>query len=629
MTRSNRLNPLAGPSLVGLLCASLAACTGTISGQATSGAGGSSSGSGGSSTSSGGSGKGGSGSGTGGSSSVTGTGGSGNGSGTGNSSGTGTGNSSGTGTGGSGDADAGTSNAIVGQSDVIACVNGIAPTTQIPRMMDAQYDNVINDLLGVTALTSNSNLPPSSMLSPDSAGSLDAIGWNGYLTAAQAIAAQVMANTTNKAKFMSCDPTTNTTTCLTTTVQTFGRKAFRRPLTTTEVTSFMRLNSLTPAGTPAQVAQAILAAFLASPSFIMLPELNQTASGSSIQLNNYELATRLSFLYLNSTPDDTLATAANSTTLMTKAQILTQAKRLLGSPKATAMADAFTAYYLAIQNGSHWLNNTTHDATAYPAFTTSSYAPAMAEINSFFENVTLNGGAFKDLFLSNVGYVTKDTAALYGLTGTTYTTTPTQVSLDATKRPGFLTRVGFLSTFAHSDVTSPILRGAFITGRVFGINPGTPDAKFLMATPPAGTYTTERDAITAMVANQPCLGCHGTYINPPGFVLEHYNAVGTWQDTDPLGGTINGTADVYFSSTDTKTISSPSDLMTEISTLPNAQYTFAQDWVAFASNRNANANDACTVNTLSTSLAQSSYTIASMMADYTQADSFSLRTVGN
>src|SRR3954470_4452261 len=620
MTRANRLNPVAGLRLVGLLGVSLAACTGTIAGQP-SGTGGSSSstGTGGSS----------SGTGTGGSSSGTGTGGSSSRTGTGGSSNvTGTGGS-GPGHGGAGDVDAGMSTASVGQSNAIACVNGIAPTTQIPRMTDAQYDNVINDLLGVTALTSNSNLPPSAMLSPDSAGSLDTIGWNGYLTAAQAIAAQVMGNTTAKAKYMSCDPTTNTTTCLTTTVQTFGRKVFRRPLTTTEVTSFMRLNSLTPAGTPAQVAQAILAAFLASPSFIMLPEVNQAKSGSSFQLNNYELATRLSFLFLNSTPDDTLATAANSTTLMTKAQILTQAKRLLQSPKAASMATAFGQYYLAIQNGSHWLNNTAHDTTKYPAFTASSYAPAMAEINSFFQNITLNGGTFKDIFLSNVGYVTKDTAALYGLTGTTYTSTPTQVTLDATKRPGILTRVGFLSTFAHSDVTSPIFRGAFVTGRVLGINPGQPDAKFLLATPPDGNYTTQRDAITAMVANQPCLGCHGTFINPPGFVLEHYNAVGSWQDTDPLGGTINGTADVYFSSTDTKTISSPSALMTEISTLPNAQYTFAQEWVAFATNRNANGNDACTVNTLSTSLAQSSYTVASMMADYTQADSFSLRTAGN
>jgi hypothetical protein len=112
-------------------------------------------------------------------------------------------------------------------------------------------------------------------------------------------------------------------------------------------------------------------------------------------------------------------------------------------------------------------------------------------------------------------------------------------------------------------------------------------------------------------------------------VLEHYNSIGAWQDKDPLGGTIDGTADVYFSSTDTTTISSPKDLMTHISTLQNAQYTYAQNWVAFATGRNANANDACTVDTLTSSLAGSSYTISQMMADYTQADSFSQRTQAN
>ena len=253
----------------------------------------------------------------------------------------------------------------------------------------------------------------------------------------------------------------------------------------------------------------------------------------------------------------------------------------------------------------------------------------MAEIGSFFQNLTLNGGKFSDIFLSNTGYVTKDTAALYGLDATKYTSTATQVTLDATQRPGFLTRVGFLSTFSHSDVTSPIFRGAFISGRVLGINPGTPNPNFLSATPPPGNYTTERDAIAAMVAGQPCAGCHNTYINPAGFVLEHYNAVGTWQDTDPLGGAINGTADVYFNSSDTQTITSPLALMTALSTLSNAQYTYAQNWVSFASGRVANANDACTVDTLSGNLDQSSYTIASMMADYTQADSFSQRTMGN
>jgi hypothetical protein len=586
-----------------MLGVSLAACNGKI-GDASSGSGGSNN---------------------------SGSGGSGNGSGNGgsnNSGSGGSGNGSGTGSGGSSDVDGGTP-AEVGATNIITCSPGIAATSQIPRMTNSQYDNVIADLLGVTAVTSNSNQAPSAMLSPDSTGSLDTISWNGYQNSASAIAAQVFASTTTKANFMSCDPTTNTTTCLTNTIQTFGRKAFRRTLTSTEVTSFMRLNSLTPAGTPAQVAQAILTAFLQSPSFVMLPELTQTKSGSNYQLNSNEVATRLSFLFWNSVPDATLNTAADNNQLTTKAQILAQAQRLLQSSKASAMAKNFSEYYLAIQNGSHWTNNTTHDSTKYPAFTTNSYAPAMAEIDSFFQNVTLNGGAFQDIFLSNVGYVTKDTAAIYGLDASKYTSTPTQVTLDSTQRPGFLTRAGFLSTFAHYDVTSPILRGAFITGRVFGINPGTPNPAFINATPPAGNYTTQRDAIEAMVANQPCKGCHSTYINPPGYVLEHYNSIGSWQDNDPLGGSINGTADVYFSDSDTKTISSPKDLMTEISTLKNAQYTYAQEWVAFATGRVANANDACTVDTLSGNITKSGYTISNMMADFTQADSFSQRTQGN
>jgi hypothetical protein len=614
--------------LVGVLGVSLAACNGQIGGGSSSGAGGSNnSGSGGSNNSGNGgsnnSGKGGS--------NNSGNGGSSN-SGNGGSSNSGNGGSSNSGNGGSSSGSGGDTSVQVGESNIITCSPGIANTSQIPRMMDAEYDNVIKDLLGVTALTANSNQPPSALLSPDSGGSLDAIGWNGYQSAASMIAAQVFASSTTKANFMSCDPTTNTASCLQTTIQTFGRKAFRRTLTSTEVTSFMRLNSISgvsPAPTGNQVAQAILQAFLESPSFIMLPELSQTKSGSNYALSSTEIATRLSFLFWNSIPDATLNTAADGNMLTTKAQILSQAQRMLKDAKAQGMATNFAQFYLAIMNGSHWSNNTTHDSSKYPQWSSASYSPAMSEITSFFQNATLNGGKFSDLFLSNVGYVTKDTAAIYGLDATKYNSTPQQVTLDSTQRPGFLTRVGFLSTFAHYDVTSPIFRGAFITGRVFGINPGTPNPAFINMTPDTTNATTERQAIEGLVGNQPCQSCHGTYINPPGFVLENYNSIGAWQTTDPLGGAINSTADVYFNSNDTTTISTPKDLMTHISTLQNAQYTYATNWVTFASGRNANANDACTVNTLTTNLAGSSYTISQMMADYTQADSFSQRTQAN
>ena len=65
--------------------------------------------------------------------------------------------------------------------------------------------------------------------------------------------------------------------------------------------------------------------------------------------------------------------------------------------------------------------------------------------------------------------------------------------------------------------------------------------------PPAGDYTTNREAIEALTKASPCNACHTTKVNPPGFVLERYNAVGAWQDTDPLGGAINSTAEVIFS----------------------------------------------------------------------------------
>ena len=76
---------------------------------------------------------------------------------------------------------------------------------------------------------------------------------------------------------------------------------------------------------------------------------------------------------------------------------------------------------------------------------------------------------------------------------------------------------------------------------------GHPDPPFIGMKPPRATYTTERAATEALTKNAPCNSCHTTKVNPPGFVLERYNAIGAWQDTDPRGGAINSTAEVYFS----------------------------------------------------------------------------------
>jgi hypothetical protein len=253
----------------------------------------------------------------------------------------------------------------------------------------------------------------------------------------------------------------------------------------------------------------------------------------------------------------------------------------------------------------------------------------MAELDAFFADLVVNGGTFHDLYNSPNGFVTKNTASIYGVTSTA--TTPTKMALDATKRPGFLSRVGFLSTYAHDTTSSPILRGAFITQQVLAIPVGDPDPSFINMTPPVMNYTTNRQAMETLTMGAPCNSCHTTKVNPPGFVMERYSAIGAWQDTDPLGGAINSTADVTLSTSPmvTKTLTAPSELMTEIGNAPNAQRHYAEKFVSFAAGRSPNQNDTCIVDTLSTNMATPTYTVASMMADYTQADSFRLRTLGN
>jgi hypothetical protein len=420
---------------------------------------------------------------------------------------------------------------------------------------------------------------------------------------------------------------------LTNTIKTFGRKAFRRPVTDAEVTNLSRFNSLTPKGTSDQVAESVLFGMLASPNFISIPEIGQTMEGSSFKLTSYEVAARLSFLIWNSVPDDMLSSAADSDSLTTSAAIRTQALRMLQSPKAKGIASSFHRTYAQIMNGSHWTNNNMHTASPWvqaSSTVSGSYADAMTELDLLFADIVVNGGTFSDLFTSPAAYVSKNTASIYGVTSND-ATPKTKSMLDATKRPGFLTRVGFLSTFSHDTTSSPILRGAFITQSVLAIPVGDPDPSFIGMTPPAMNYTTYRQAMETLTMNAPCNGCHTQKVNPPGFAMEHYNAMGAWQDKDPLGGNINSTADVIISTVPavTKTVNNASELMSEIAKAPNAQRNYAEKFVSFATGRVPNSQDTCIVDTLSTNLATSGYTVANMMADYTQSDSFRLRTLGN
>lgn len=508
--------------------------------------------------------------------------------------------------------------------DPSICVPGIPATSQIPRLLNREYENAVRDLLGVTSLD---GAAVSAALVGDFTGPMTAPAWQVYQDVGAKIAAQVMAGA-NKAKFIACDPAAAG--CLKTTIQTFGRKAFRRTLSDEEVAAFETLEKTTPAGTPAQVAEAILNAFLVSPSFLMLPELGAEADGAAIKLTSEEVATRLSFLLWGSVPDDELNAAADAKMLQTKDQILAQAQRMiLVREKTGPLVSAFHDDWAQMNNsGGHWWK-IDHDPAKYPSYSPAAKTSYQRELDAFFEEVAYSNGSFQDLLLSNVAFVNKDNAGIYGLDAAQYTDALTRVTLDASAspRPGFLTRAGFLSSYSNYDASSPILRGAFIAVQLLNVNPGAPVPGATMMTVD-GTFATQRAYVEALTEKmQPCMGCHSVF-NPLGYVLESYDGIGKWQTKDLRGGAIDAsvtTANVNFGDNVTKQISSPVQLMQEIAKMPKAQELYARAWVAYAFGRSPNANDACLVDQLKAKLGGSGYTILGLLSDLTQTDSFRLR----
>jgi hypothetical protein len=528
-------------------------------------------------------------------------------------------------TGGNGPTGTGGGNAGGGGAglDPNVCVQGIPATTQIPRLLNRQYENVVRDLLGVTVLD---GAPVSAALVGDFTGPMTAPAWQQYQRAAEKIAAEVMAGP-NRPKFISCDPAAAG--CLKTTIETFGRKAFRRALKPEEVASFETLSKTTPAGTPEQVAEATLHAFLVSPSFLLVPEINTETEGAAVKLSQQELATRLSFLLWGSVPDELLNAAADGGQLQTKEQILAQAQRMIQVREKTGpLIAAFHGEWAQMNSGSsHWFK-IDHDPAKYPGYTAAAKTTYQKELQAFFEEVAFTNGSFQELFLSNVGFVNQDNAAIYGLDPAQYGSELTKVALDSAQmpRPGFLTRAGFLSSYANYDASSPILRGAFIAS-MLNITPGAPvpgavDAKV------EGSFPTQRAYVEALTEKmQPCQGCHSVF-NPPGYVLESYDGIGKWQTTDLRGGAIDAsvtTATVDLGDGVAKQISSPVQLMQEIAKMPKAQELYARAWVAYAYGRSANANDQCVVDQLKTKLTATGYSILNLLGDLTQADSFRLR----
>ncbi len=515
------------------------------------------------------------------------------------------------------------------------CTPGVPGTTQLPRLTQTQYDNTIRDLTGITTLTST-GLPPSSSLAPDRVGSVDQQAWDLYQKTAEVLATQIMADPAARAKVIPCTPDGAGDACAQQLIDSFGLKAFRRPLTTEESARFGALwtnrATITATGSFDEAAELIIRAFLLSPSFLTKGEFaKEEANGASYALNDYEVATRLSYLIWGSMPDDALFAAAAAGNLSTPDQIRIEAERMLADPKARGMVADFHKLYAHMGPSTRWAEYN-RDTSLYPAFDPAMIPVMAQETERLFDYIVFDQqGTFQDLLTSPVAFVNASTAPLYGLDASQYGADLTLVTLDGNARPGIFTRVGFLGSHASFNRTSPILRGAFLQKEVLCAEIGTPPPGAEGTELPTEGLATNRERVDAQTAAAACANCHHVYINPTGFALEGFDAIGAVQTMDngvqidtaatvPLGNNADG-------SLRTANVTGALDLMQSIASSPEAQRCYAEKWVQYAYQREANSMDACTVNQLTTKLTQGGYTVLNLITDLTQSEQFRYRAI--
>jgi hypothetical protein len=525
--------------------------------------------------------------------------------------GTGTGSSPGIGPG------AGAGGAI--GTDPRVCTPGVPQTTQLARLTHAQYDNTIRDLFGIAN-------QPSSMLAPDTLGSVDQRAWDGYQLAADTVSGQVIADANARSKAIPCTPTGDGSACARQLIEQFGLRAFRRPLTADEIARFVSLYTnraqLTATGTFNEAAQLILRAFLASPSFLTRAEISETPEGSLFVLDNYEVASRLSYMLWGSMPDDALFTAAAAGKLSTAADILAEAQRMVKDPKARTRVAEFHQQYARMGDGTRWAQMT-RDPAVYPAFTADMTPLMSQETTRLFDYIVFDkGGTFRDLMTTPVGFVNATLAPLYGLDASQFGADLVQVNLDPATRAGIFTRVGFLASYSLYNRPSPILRGAFLQKEVLCTTIGSPPPG-VEGTPLPTTGTTNRERVDAQTAGAGCADCHHTIINPTGYALESFDAIGAYQSME-AGMPTNTSSDVLIGQK-TVHVTGPVDLMQKIADSPEAQGCYTQKLVQFAYDRPLNSQDSCTAQDLAGKLTQSGYTLVNLITDLTQSQSFRYR----
>jgi hypothetical protein len=314
-------------------------------------------------------------------------------------------------------------------------------------------------------------------------------------------------------------------------VAALARAAFRGTFNADDLPRLMRLydEGATSGGFEKGVEHA-LAGVLAHPKFLYRfePKPEGAGPGSAYPLSNVELASRLSFFLWSSIPDAKLLELAAADKLADPAVLKQQVERMLADPRAETLASNFAFQWLGLGE----LASLAPDPAVFADVDRDIRAHFVTESRLFVDSIFRSERSVLDLLTADHTFVNETLARHYGLNdvrGTRFR----RVELDDANRFGLLGKGAVLLVSSYPNRTSPVLRGQWLLENVLGVPPESPppNVEALVETVEGQQASTVRARLEAHRTNPSCNACHGV-IDPLGFALENFDAVGRWRVMD-------------------------------------------------------------------------------------------------
>jgi hypothetical protein len=487
-------------------------------------------------------------------------------------------------------------------------VAAVLPSPTLRRLTLTQYQNSVHDLLGVDPDTSSlSPIPPFNGLQAIGAStvSLPEVDIEVFENQADALSAQLFADTTARQKLTGCDAAQAA--CAQGFVVKFGRRVFRRPLSDDERTRYLALlaKATEMTGDGWLGLRVITSALLQSPNFLYRDELGEPdpTDPSRRVLSDYQVASRLSFFLWNVTPDDTLLDAAESGALASAAGLLKETKRLLSSARAADAIDDLFGDYLQLDA----LDSLVKLPEVFPqASDTLGAAMKQETLLSLRELVWKRAGDFRTAFTTDKTFANAELAELYGIAapqGGGFA----EVTLPANgERAGLLTQASFLASHAHPGRSSPTRRGKFIRENLLCQAIAPPPPNVNTSLPETSTAKTLREKLAKHRENAVCNSCHAQ-MDPIGLALEQFDGIGAFRKTE------NGVAIDASGELDGVEFDGARGLGTALAANPNVTSCFVRTLVRYARGAVEDSTETALIDDLGQQFAGAGYRMPDLM----------------